>query len=549
MTPQVAQGALGHRVSRRRTMTCTAAGLDRTSALAPCRGRRTGVSGRARRRLHAARGRVRHARGRRRTDHRRAVRAESTDTGQRDTARQGAATRRSVGGAQSRRSAGRRVAAMSERVAVIRVAVTRAAAQADDLAQRLQAVGFVPVAVPVIDIADAADGGLALRARGDTAGPTGPLRLGDPDIGERCRTIAGGRAATLAGQGGCDRLGDGGTSGRTAGRRSRWCRRASWQSRWSNRSRPGRGAVLLPRAAVARDVLARRPARQRLDGRRRRGVPHRRPRRRRAAAARDRLVWRRDLHVAVDRPQLRRAARPRCPAPHRCLHRPCHRGRVPAPRHRGACRSGGAHGGRVSSTRSLRTKMPCRRRRRRPPSIHDRRVRLRLRRAHRRHRVVRIHLDCRAIRALRADLRGRALPTVRRHGVADRVDARAHRRRRRAPRRRRNSTPTVACARDELLHATGVLPGVVELLDLAHAHGMALAVASSSTRDWVEPHLERLGLRDRFAAVLTREDVAQAKPAPDLFAAAARALDVAAGRDDRVRRLVQRLHRGEGRRA
>ena len=84
--------------------------------------------------------------------------------------------------------------------------------------------------------------------------------------------------------------------------------------------------------------------------------------------------------------------------------------------------------------------------------------------------------------------------------------------------------------RDELLHATGVLPGVVELLDVAQAQGMALAVASSSTRDWVEPHLERLGLRERFAAVLTREDVEQAKPAPDLFAAAARALDVAAGR-------------------
>ena len=86
------------------------------------------------------------------------------------------------------------------------------------------------------------------------------------------------------------------------------------------------------------------------------------------------------------------------------------------------------------------------------------------------------------------------------------------------------------CRRDELLYATGVLPGVIELLDLAHAHGVALAVASSSTRDWVEPHLERLGLRDRFAAVLTRDDVALAKPAPDLFAAAARALDVSAAR-------------------
>jgi beta-phosphoglucomutase-like phosphatase (HAD superfamily) len=68
---------------------------------------------------------------------------------------------------------------------------------------------------------------------------------------------------------------------------------------------------------------------------------------------------------------------------------------------------------------------------------------------------------------------------------------------------------------------------VVELLDVAHAEGVPVAVASSSTRDWVETHLCRLGLRDRFEAVLTRDDVEQAKPAPDLFSAAARALGVA----------------------
>ena len=39
-----------------------------------------------------------------------------------------------------------------------------------------------------------------------------------------------------------------------------------------------------------------------------------------------------------------------------------------------------------------------------------------------------------------------------------------------------------------------------------------------------------MGLRDRFDAVLTREDVERAKPAPDLFAAAANALGVSAGR-------------------
>ena len=84
--------------------------------------------------------------------------------------------------------------------------------------------------------------------------------------------------------------------------------------------------------------------------------------------------------------------------------------------------------------------------------------------------------------------------------------------------------------RDELLHATGTLPGVVELLELARREGVPLAVASSSTRDWVEQHLVRLGLRECFSAVLTRNDVERAKPAPDLFTAAARALGVSAAR-------------------
>jgi beta-phosphoglucomutase-like phosphatase (HAD superfamily) len=84
--------------------------------------------------------------------------------------------------------------------------------------------------------------------------------------------------------------------------------------------------------------------------------------------------------------------------------------------------------------------------------------------------------------------------------------------------------------RDELLYATGSCPASSSCSTSRTRTAWRSPVASSSTRDWVEMHLERLGLRRRFAAVLTREDVAQAKPAPDLFSAAARALDVTAGR-------------------
>ena len=70
--------------------------------------------------------------------------------------------------------------------------------------------------------------------------------------------------------------------------------------------------------------------------------------------------------------------------------------------------------------------------------------------------------------------------------------------------------------------------GVVDLLDDAQGCGVPTAVASSSRLDWVGGHLDRLALRHRFAAVVTRDDVggdaARTKPAPDLFLAAAERL-------------------------
>jgi len=74
----------------------------------------------------------------------------------------------------------------------------------------------------------------------------------------------------------------------------------------------------------------------------------------------------------------------------------------------------------------------------------------------------------------------------------------------------------------EALALEAVRPGVVELLDEAAGAGVPCAVASSSPRYCVAGHLDRLGLLGRFAAVRTREDVAEgrAKPAPDLFLSA-----------------------------
>lgn len=70
-------------------------------------------------------------------------------------------------------------------------------------------------------------------------------------------------------------------------------------------------------------------------------------------------------------------------------------------------------------------------------------------------------------------------------------------------------------------------PGVRALIEAARAEGLRLAVASSAHGAWVEGWLQRHGLREHFACVRTRDDVARVKPAPDLFLAAAECLGVA----------------------
>jgi HAD superfamily hydrolase (TIGR01509 family) len=81
--------------------------------------------------------------------------------------------------------------------------------------------------------------------------------------------------------------------------------------------------------------------------------------------------------------------------------------------------------------------------------------------------------------------------------------------------------------RDELMAIEVVRPGVEACLAEATRLGLGLAVASSSPHEWVDVHLERLGLRHHFAAVKCAGDVPRAKPEPDLYLAAVDALGVA----------------------
>ena len=82
--------------------------------------------------------------------------------------------------------------------------------------------------------------------------------------------------------------------------------------------------------------------------------------------------------------------------------------------------------------------------------------------------------------------------------------------------------------RTELILANRVLPGVVQRLDEAREMGLGLGVASSSTQEWVRGHLVRLGILDRFDCLRCRDDVANAKPEPDLYLAVLDCLGVRA---------------------
>ncbi len=69
-------------------------------------------------------------------------------------------------------------------------------------------------------------------------------------------------------------------------------------------------------------------------------------------------------------------------------------------------------------------------------------------------------------------------------------------------------------------------PGIIELLDYLQARGIPRAVATSTKRPLALRKLRAAGLLDRFDAVCTSSDVAQPKPAPDVYLLAASRLGV-----------------------
>jgi HAD superfamily hydrolase (TIGR01509 family) len=66
-----------------------------------------------------------------------------------------------------------------------------------------------------------------------------------------------------------------------------------------------------------------------------------------------------------------------------------------------------------------------------------------------------------------------------------------------------------------------LFPGARELLGRLTGRGVPLAICTSSHRAYVEQVLGPFGVLDRFAFVLTAEDVARGKPLPEIYQKAA----------------------------
>lgn len=69
----------------------------------------------------------------------------------------------------------------------------------------------------------------------------------------------------------------------------------------------------------------------------------------------------------------------------------------------------------------------------------------------------------------------------------------------------------------ERLYRLPALPGIEKTMMEARENGLAVGVASNSKHDWVDPHLERLGLLPHLQGVSCRDDVEQGKPEPDVY--------------------------------
>jgi len=76
------------------------------------------------------------------------------------------------------------------------------------------------------------------------------------------------------------------------------------------------------------------------------------------------------------------------------------------------------------------------------------------------------------------------------------------------------------------LEDADTLPGVRELILKLKSTGKQIAVVSSSSHNWVDKWLDRLGLTSQMTEIVCRGDAPKIKPAPDLYLEAVKRLNL-----------------------
>ena len=83
-----------------------------------------------------------------------------------------------------------------------------------------------------------------------------------------------------------------------------------------------------------------------------------------------------------------------------------------------------------------------------------------------------------------------------------------------------------AMAWDKYSHEVPLKKGAADFLKYCKEHGIRLGIATSNSRELVENVAAVHGLQDYFSCIMTGCDVAKGKPAPDIYLAVAKALNV-----------------------
>lgn len=79
---------------------------------------------------------------------------------------------------------------------------------------------------------------------------------------------------------------------------------------------------------------------------------------------------------------------------------------------------------------------------------------------------------------------------------------------------------------DKYMKEVPLKPGISEFLEGCKEHGIKLGIATSNSRELVENVAKVHNLHDYFSCIMTGCDVNKGKPAPDIYLAVAKALQV-----------------------